>query len=837
MKTKHMATALIAAVISVSLANIGAAAGLEVLPTLPSAGASNITGFEGQSGVININPATIGGDVGFRQYNQFDLAAGDIANLIFSGTKNGAVRNINSFINLVNNKININGIVNTMRDGNFYNGHAVFISPNGMTVGASGVLNVGTLSVVTPTAQKYNELINDYNYVTNSDNFKDVTGVQRAYKNMANISNLRNGTGNNYGGNAPVQINGTVITRDLGANTSGVALDIRGSQVDINGTIINGYNGSIGQMTGAEQAQALFETLVNTDGTPKAVNAGAGQIVIKSGDSSTSYITVGEDAKVVNLGNADTTIVNHGNEGLTVDGLVTANGLLTLHNNNAASKLSLAGKVFAKDKVNIVNQGSLGMNITGNVGNDNTQSVRIVNKNGELQFEGTAKAVDSVTIRNYDTGAGMTVGGTVEAENGVLVENRAGDLNVNGSLTATKGDVMVKNEGAGKLTTAAASSITAKGDLGIRNNATGGMEINGTVNNNGTTAINNYKGDMKVAGNITNAGNMGIINRETAGKMDVTANVTNDGGKLNVVNLGSGAQTIDGVVANKGGNMYVYSDGGALNVNGTLKNEGALLYVASRKGNAGITTAATSRIENKNGNISIRNENGVNGMNLQGTVTDTNGVIAVNNYKGDMNVSGTATTDDNLGIINRAGGAAMNVDSVTSAKNMNIKNFGSGDMTVNGEITHSGRANVLANENQLNLGATVHNNSNGALDSANGFYAASRANGTGLNVTSTFNGTGNGLYLIKNITGQNGLRYDGNLSNANGQVEIYNKAGDMVVNGNMNGNPAVILNKGDHLTVSESANLQGDVKIVNNGKYEANVPSKYQDKLKDKPSK
>ncbi len=101
--------------------------------------ASDISGIEGPNGVFNINPQDIIKDIGFRHYENFHLSEGDIANLIF---KYGE-ENVSKFVNFVDNTININGILNTMRDGNFYNGHAIFVSPNGMVVGASGVLNVG----------------------------------------------------------------------------------------------------------------------------------------------------------------------------------------------------------------------------------------------------------------------------------------------------------------------------------------------------------------------------------------------------------------------------------------------------------------------------------------------------------------------------------------------------------------------------------------------------------------------------------------------------------------------------------------------------------------------
>ena len=56
--------------------------------------ASNITGItNGGHGTFNIDPTKHNGDVGFRHYNDFNLDAGDIANLNFA--------DINTFVNLV----------------------------------------------------------------------------------------------------------------------------------------------------------------------------------------------------------------------------------------------------------------------------------------------------------------------------------------------------------------------------------------------------------------------------------------------------------------------------------------------------------------------------------------------------------------------------------------------------------------------------------------------------------------------------------------------------------------------------------------------------------------
>lgn len=839
---------------------------------------STITGVtNGGSGTFNIDPSKANGDVGFRYYDDFKLGEGDIANLIYQYQKSGGdLRDLNTFINLVGNKIDINGLVNTMRNGKFFDGHAVFISPKGMVVGASGVLNVGTLSVVTPTDNKFKELKTGYD----SNDFKAI----------ANISNLRNGAGMNYGGNAPVHIQGKILTRGVGANKSGIGVDIRGSQVDISGTILNGYKVNKVFNT-LDDANELFSQLVNTDGTIKAgsdmIADDAGRIVIKSGDGTSSGINIG--GHVVNLANKETAITNHGSNGMSIAGTVVTNGKLNIYNNNTSAGLTLndrlesvqdgvsvsskaginasekshisaekdveivnnggllsfAGTAKSNAKIHVVNSGALGMNISGELGDENnTEAVRIVNNNGKLEFKGTAKADSSVSIRNKGS-QGMEVSGVAKAGEGVYVENTAGNATLNGTLEAT--NVAIYNKaGAGKLATGENSVINGSNMVAIKNAGDGGMNLAGTITNEGDTAINNLAGHATIGGKINNTGNMGIINKGNGTGLTVNGRITNEG-KLKLVNsTGADGLTVNGTVNNLTGNMYVYNDAGHTTINGTLNNtEAGKLYVLSRANATGITTGADSVISAESGDLAIKHngagaKDGV-GMDLNGTVKNDGGEIAINNYTGDMKVAGTITQEGNetIGIINRAasedraktskGGGVMTVNATIKGHDINIKNNGSGDMTVNGEITHDGRLNVLANEGNLILGGKIHNTGKDMT------YAAARANGDGIDVKSTFeaDSTNGGLILIKNITGEKGLKYDGKMT-SNGQAEIYNKKGDMTVNGNINAKPAVILNTGDNLTVTDDADLQGDVNIVNKSSQKASVVDKYQKYFKER---
>lgn len=733
---------------------------LAAMMTIAPAQATNITGVTGTGNTYNINPAFINGDVGYRKYDNFQLSEGDIANLIYNGTKNGKNRNLEHFVNLVKNKVDINGVLNTTRNGNFYNGNAIFITPGGLAVGASGVLNVGSLSVATPTTSKYNQLTDEFdkNYV----------------KNIDQVSKLKQDS------NAPINIEGKIIARQ--------GVDLRGSNINISGGILNGVNNNQAFTTKA-QADNLFNSLVNTNGVfaadSTAVNNGS-LILIKSSDKTGA--------------------------GITITGTVANNSTGRVTNDTTSG-------------VYITNYGANGLTANGNI-IDRTQ-VRLNNNKGDLVVGSKAN---------------------IQAPHAVAI-NKGAALTVNSGAKVNANKIEMYQNGTGKMTEN--GNLTANGTLALKNNTGTGMEVGGTLtNNSGQTAINNYNGNLLVNGTINNTGNMGINNRGTGdGNLTITknANITNKG-DLKIANERNNGLTIVGNVDNTG-NMYIYNDAGKLTFSqdsslttaANVANHNGNLYIGGRKASTGISVQPNAKITNDGGTLAIRNKGtgvaaGTRGLDLQGTVTNTNGTLAINNDSGDLYVSDKVSVNNgNLGIINRPGAGSMTLASTSNVTvvdgNANIKNYGMGNMTVNSEINHNGRVNVIANSGALNLGAKVHNNS-GALGENGGFYAAVREKGTGLNVTSEFVVDGNGEVLIKNISGENGLRYAGTTNTTNHQVGLVNKKGNMNVTGSITTTnaPIVISNQGAGLNVNATLKSGNEGRIVNRGTQAATVN---QDKLEN----
>ncbi len=268
--------------------------------------ASEITGVEGTpieggNQQFDIRPEFNHGDTGFRHYNDFKLDQGDIANLIFA-LKNGG--DISKFVNLVDSQIIINGIVNSVLNNGDFNpgGHVIFVSPNGMVVGASGVLNVGALTAIAPTQSSFDAVKEIYtpNWETHREpaspvlsiingnhiNEDGTLGAQRTDNEQVdfdiNSLKLADQTGD-------VTVNGKIFARD------GVEITARHIKVAQDKTVPNSDKAAIFagiskddadknmKIASAQQAKQLFNALVNNNIENGAGFANEnGKIVIKA---------------------------------------------------------------------------------------------------------------------------------------------------------------------------------------------------------------------------------------------------------------------------------------------------------------------------------------------------------------------------------------------------------------------------------------------------------------------------------------------------------------------------------------------------------------------------
>ena len=101
-----------------------------------------------KDGVANIWADRVVDKTAVNVFNKFNLSQNEIANMYFGlkDTKHDAA----NLVNFVNDRIDINGTVNAIQNSQI-GGNLFFLSKDGMAVGKSGVINTGSLYVMTPT--------------------------------------------------------------------------------------------------------------------------------------------------------------------------------------------------------------------------------------------------------------------------------------------------------------------------------------------------------------------------------------------------------------------------------------------------------------------------------------------------------------------------------------------------------------------------------------------------------------------------------------------------------------------------------------------------------------
>ena len=503
-----------------------------------------------QTGAYEIRPDIFNGDVGFKKFQEMNLSKGDIMNFIFQAYNMDEVLDpsnnldinswdIDTFVNLVRDQIQLNGIVNAVKsfEGGLKNdGNLIFISPQGMVVGASGVLNVGSLHTYTPSVESFNSL---YDRMPSLDPGKNSSGQDYTYSIDAEKTNLSlSDIESLKGSEGSISINGRILARgDVGLN---------GSDVNVGGTgiILAGVNDNTAfnkQNLGADKdesairvtADDLFTQLVNAGDTNSAnsFSANNGKIVI----TSTNGTDIASGAIVRNNAAYDggITITNTGANGVKINGEVSnVTGNLTVDNQAGALNVGSDGLVRNNGTMNITNTDSgTGVSIAGTVKNDGTMYITNDSGNNGLSISG------SVT---NDTGA-------------ATIYNKLGGLDVSGSVTSNGTSLAMTNDGDAGFTIANGGSVTStNGEADLINNENI-FDIDGTVTSSGDTLdiTNDGLNGLNIAGAVNNNTGAGkIVNNDgsTNGGLNISGTVYNNGSSIGIDNYGADGLNISGLV-------------------------------------------------------------------------------------------------------------------------------------------------------------------------------------------------------------------------------------------------------------------------------------------------
>jgi len=176
--------------------------------------------------ITDISTQTVVGKNAFNAFSKFDVHQGKTVNLHVPGSAQ-------NLLNLVyDKKTNIDGTLNAYKNGQI-GGNVYFANPHGLVVGKSGSVNVGSLTVSTPTEQFM-------------DGFFDGAGNPSAIA----TQQLINGNAP-LNSNAKVDINGQVNVQQ--------SAQIRAGYINISGGIHNATPEKIVNLAGQQQAIQIKE--------------------------------------------------------------------------------------------------------------------------------------------------------------------------------------------------------------------------------------------------------------------------------------------------------------------------------------------------------------------------------------------------------------------------------------------------------------------------------------------------------------------------------------------------------------------------------------------------
>ena len=178
-----------------------------------------------QSGRADVYAESVHGDVGLNRFQEFKVGNQELANLYFRQEKDSTA--LNTLVNTVASRIDINGTVNAIRD-NKVGGNLYFLSKDGMVVGANGVVNAGSLTVLAAEnkfkdAEAASEALKKQDWELSSKGTIDVSGTLNTATGIdlrAAYINVAKGNGSSF---APQLRTGMLFYTTV--NTAGLVSD------------------------------------------------------------------------------------------------------------------------------------------------------------------------------------------------------------------------------------------------------------------------------------------------------------------------------------------------------------------------------------------------------------------------------------------------------------------------------------------------------------------------------------------------------------------------------------------------------------------------------------
>ncbi|SDO87442.1 leukotoxin LktA like protein [Selenomonas ruminantium] len=529
--------------------------------------------------VYNINPEKVSDNFAYNRFKQFSLDAGYIANLRFGSAY--------ILANLVNEKVSINGIVNAVRN-NAIDGHLMFLSPNGIAVGSTGVINAGQFTGIVPAQADFDKLYNSTNPTV------DIT--------LKAIETLRDSA---FAAGGVIDISGQINTHSGVMLGSGIINIKDGSTIQsvksLNFTnLVNTGNTGAGltlatvEGTGgdiiltAKQESDVKDTkpVLKSDGTPDKDKNGKEKTEANpirwSGRSTdiSAAINIGTDAKAkgVSITSSDGAVKLAAESKSTYEDSTpmtltdTLKGVIFGDDSKILNGLvdKLAGKEAGANKYLFVNYSSKKNKAAVNIGENSAltgknidiaansnveikQSITVPTGNGKKDSEGKtvpsgSKAVAAVAVSRVYNTADVVIDGNLTAKdadkdgNGIKIAANA-DTKADISATGNGGDANAVAVGVAVLTgdtkakvnvndpANAAALSAAKGKAAVEAVTTSDVNINV-----GAVGKTSYVVSNVGVANYDTSADVNINRSITAGAVDIKAENNITGWKMTVDN-------------------------------------------------------------------------------------------------------------------------------------------------------------------------------------------------------------------------------------------------------------------------------------------------------------
>ncbi|OGB31539.1 MAG: hypothetical protein A3I16_04050, partial [Burkholderiales bacterium RIFCSPLOWO2_02_FULL_66_35] len=575
-----------------------------VLGPPATAGPNNIqpdgrtqTTVSASGGATSVHTSTTSGSNAFNSFSTFAVGGGQVVNMHLPG---GSANLINM---VTDSRVTINGMLNSIK-GNKIGGNVFFASPHGFLVGSGGVVNVGSLTVSTPTRS-----------------FLDTFFTDTGDIDALSVGALLDGSAPDEGG--AITIDGTV-------NAMG-GVRFRGGSVRISGTV---YRGA--KFVGLAPD---FSDVVNVNGLAagtKIVEVD-GRIQVVAEDDPAAAVTPVASAAEEDSENQTGSVDIQASQDVSVSGVIR----------NEGSEGVSGGQIAIQAGNNITLESGANISAAG-LGN---------NSSGGTVYMMAANSAVAQTGALVNTSAGATGdGGAIEFSARKNVELAGGQFRAS-STTGTMGTVLIDPE-----------TVTVSADYysgGANHNIVADNAI--TVNAGVVVSTRNVDGgdtaNQTTAASVGNSGNLnlqaGSITLEAGSALVSHSDVVGfTGGDITI-----NATRAPGGALGGGGNASITATGATImgasvsvQAQSDYDDTGALVPLPLAIPSATASISLTDTAVSASGTLAIGAKASVDTSPLG----DTPLAISVANSSATVNVAGTS-------VLSSTGNATLSAESTVTS--------------------------------------------------------------------------------------------------------------------------------------------------------------------------